>query len=71
MISVTVAGDYHVLPAGKAVWKNDMRVLLSEALLEPYDYHLNETVPEGVVRVNSFIYRQGRRRFFMWTFPWN
>ena len=32
-----------------------MEVLLAEALLEPFDYHLNETVPEGVI-INSLIY---------------
>ncbi|MDC7225084.1 MAG: GerMN domain-containing protein [Spirochaetales bacterium] len=51
---VSVSGDHHILPRKESREEN-MQVLLAEALLEPFDYLLNETVPEGV-RLNSFIY---------------
>ncbi|MDC7221356.1 MAG: GerMN domain-containing protein [Spirochaetales bacterium] len=49
-----VSGDLHIIPR-KHSREESMKALLAEALLEPYDYHLNETVPEGVV-INSLIY---------------
>jgi hypothetical protein len=50
----SVSGDFHIIPV-REDRGDSMKILLSEALLQPFDYHLNNTVPEGVV-VNSFIY---------------
>jgi len=51
---ISVSGDFHIIPV-REDRGDSMEILLSEALLEPFDYHLNNTVPEGVV-INSFIY---------------
>jgi hypothetical protein len=59
----TLSGDYHIIPR-KTHKKDFMRVLLEEALLEPYDYHLNEIVPEGV-KVKSFIYDKEKGVLFV------
>lgn len=51
---IDVEGDYHIVPL-KNSDEDNMEVLLSEALLEPMNYRLNETVPSGTI-INSFIY---------------
>ena len=60
---VDVAGDFHILPV-RDNRSDNMKVLLGEALLEPYDFHLNETVPEGVV-INSLIFDSGKNILYI------
>lgn len=53
-----VHGDFHILPLSDTEEEN-MRTLLSEVLLDPFDYKLNRVVPSGV-RINSFILTKER-----------